>query len=845
MNGIAKGRAFDLIGAFRNMQGLSVKKILSASPRWTGILSVGFMAALSLASCHAEEEILFKDPVKVAAPTDVTHRPKSEAAVVPPVPDQTTGDPKIAAPARSKNEKTAPKDGHLVPWILKERKETVHHSRPDFPDSPEVETGNSNQWDDIPLPAHWEALNPDRDKMLPLSTMLIPPVPEEERPLFLLLQEAVKSAQKGGRSVLKRRKLQEISTRAAAMQSLDRALAIQLQAHDYEFRKNALQEARAVFFPVFSVGPRFDNNNTWERKEELTVEQKIARQKVKFFTTIPGGENPIIEQPDPEVLAQNFFKTGEVQFVDPKDKKSFFIVTGGTDAFGQPTQFVVKQDLTKTPADAGFETLVAEGGGVKEFLRNKKLGYVDPQLNAKPLPDAWNYNVNSKRKAADPRYGIPVTISQQLPWGPVLNITTTETYRNKAYDGFGHTFDRPWFTNFNVNVFIPLPGTKNFGPYAPQDVGIRLAKIERERALWDLKAVINSTLLTVDLRYLGLVNALKNLEATLANRKTIETLQKNTSEMLERGRVTQYGKDQIDAELLRISTAEEAAWQNYILASNGLLDVLNMDPDTLLVPVGYSRAINEHAAFKVEESVATGLANRAELRSDSARVRSAEVFVRFQKQQSRPDITASANVTWDQTQLPNSGRFRGDTGIGYLNPIKSIGEGFNEDSLSEAYTLTFRRQMFQRAEHARVKIAQDRLEQQLITSRMTENTIVQQINDALGELDSAKASVDAARARLENSRKAFNYTLDMHREGRITEFEIVSKNQDMLDAEFGINAAQVRFKSAETRMLFALGTLPGEYPERTAPNEFDRYRLGLLKASSALHFFSGKDEKAK
>ncbi|HYG77170.1 MAG TPA: TolC family protein [Planctomycetota bacterium] len=832
-----------LIGAPENMPVPPVKQTSPKAGSHAVALVLCVLAVLSFGECRAEE-VLFQDPTTTTPATEVTNRPKAAPAGPAAAPAETAAEPKKeeAAPPKPK-----PQEESDPPV----RRPAAQYYIAPFPNSPEIETASPNYdvfEDDLPLPGHWAAMNPDKNKLVPLGSILNPEMPEEEKPLFNLIQESIKTggAGRGVRMTLKTRKLQEISTRTAAMQALDRTLAIQLQAHDAEFRRNALQEARAVFLPVFSVGPRFDNTNTFERKEELTLAQKIARQQVKFFRTIPGGENPTTENPDPEVLGQNFFQQGEIQFVDPKDKKSFYILTSATDAFGQPTQVVVKQDLTKTPADAGFTTLVAEGGGVAEFLRDKKLGYVDPQLNAKKLNDAWNYNVASKRKAADPRGAMPLTISQQLPWGPVLNITQTVTYRNKAYDRFGHNFDRPWFSNFNVNAFIPLPGTKNFGPYAPQDVGIKLAKIEVERSLWDLKAIINSTLLSVELRYLNLVNALKNLESTLGNRKTIELLQKNTADMLERGRVTAYGKDQIDAELLRVRTAEEAAWQNYVLASNALVDILNTDPDTLLVPVGYSRMINEHAEFNAADAVKVGLATRPELKSDTARVRSAEVFLRFQKQQSRPDITVSASVTFDQTQLPNSGRFRGETGIGYRVIGDSLVNTFNEDSRNESYTFNFRRQMFQRAEHARIHIAQHRLEQQLINSKITVNSVVQSINDALAGLDSAKARVDAARARLDASVKAYNATADLHREGRITEFEVVSKNQDRLDAEFGLNAAQVAYKAAEVQLLFAMGTLPAEYPERTSPTAFDRYRLGLLKASSALHFFGdGKEEKAK
>ncbi len=339
------------------------------------------------------------------------------------------------------------------------------------------------------------------------------------------------------------------------------------------------------------------------------------------------------------------------------------------------------------------------------------------------------------------------------------------------------------------------------------------------------------------------MNAVKNLEAVMNNRKTIEALQKQTGDLLEKQRATQFGKDQIDSELFRVRVTEEQVWSNYILASNSLVELLALDPQTLLMPVGYSKTVNEHPVYKAEDALKVAMEHRAELKSDSARVRSAEVFLRFAKQQSRPDISAAATATWDQVQTPNSPRARGETGIGYRIPQKSLINTFNSDTLFESYSLTFRRQFINRAEHARIDKAAAALEQQELSSRITEDSIVQQVNDALASLDSARASIDAARVRVESSRKAYDLTLEQQRDGRITEFEVVSRNQERLDAEFGYNNALVNYKVAETRLMFAEGMLPSEYPERTAPNEFHRYRLGLLKASSALQYFGdGKDK---
>ncbi len=153
------------------------------------------------------------------------------------------------------------------------------------------------------------------------------------------------------------------------------------------------------------------------------------------------------------------------------------------------------------------------------------------------------------------------SVSQLLPWGAQVNLTTTTIYKT-TFSARGHSYEAPWTTSLNASLTVPFPFTKDFGPEAPQDVAIRLAKIDAERSMWDLKAEVNSTLLFTDVFYWNLVGALKNLEVTIKNRESLDKLFKLTNEQLDQGKVTAYGKDQVEAEVLRVKDLEEQAWNS-------------------------------------------------------------------------------------------------------------------------------------------------------------------------------------------------------------------------------------------------------------------------------------------
>jgi outer membrane protein TolC len=661
--------------------------------------------------------------------------------------------------------------------------------------------------------------------------------------------------------VLKGRKVQNLSVREAAVQALDRNLRVQIVAHDQELRESVVREAKAAFLPVFNVSAQFKNTNTFERKEELNVIRKLNR-KYRRQDNIPGAAPP--NDPRPFPVSTQFFDPfalppgapgGQIILVDPKDTAHYFVATPKpANRAGMATVEIFQFNAVNPPetlAVAGGNlvdangnpvgTLVAPQGSALQFFNqhNLKLGYVDPLGRATVLPKLWNYQIASKKKPSDEMVSLGMTIEQQLPWGPALAITVAPTWHRQPYDGFGNDFGRSWFGSFTAAGFVPLPWTKNFGPYSPVDTSIKLAKQDRERSFWDFRAAVNNILREVDLRYLAMVNAIRNVESATANRKSVETLAGLTNELLNAQKVTVYSKDQLDGELQRVKRVEEDAWRAYVSASNAMVAFLNLEPDAVLLPVGYSLGLSQRMPYKAEEARAVALENRPELKSVSASVRAAEITLKFQKVQERPDVSLNGSATWSHTQFPNGDGFRGEGGIGF----KSVGSALantlgNHDVVNETYSGAFNRSLFQRGENARIKIAQGQLDQQQLGQRSVQNNVEQEVADALARLDSAKGALEAAKARVEAARNAYNGGLEQMKLARLTAFELLSKSQDLLSAEFRYTSVLTDYKQAETELLYAQGVLAGQFPERTAPSEFDKYRLNLLRSNQVLQFFS-------
>jgi len=704
--------------------------------------------------------------------------------------------------------------------------------------------------------------------LISVEALVNPPPEPEEKPLHDLLVNTIKTpGGEGAQAALKGKTSADISVRVAAVMALERNLPLQISAHDTEILKHALDEAWAAFLPLFSMSGGFSNTTTNRRVDELTPWQKISSLNfVKGYAPLPGG--PSLNPSKPSVLELDFLvpqggagnvAQQKIVFVKPGDNAHYYVVQPVTvTANGQTSsayEIIMYPSSTPPPPVNNPQGIVQtvnnqpvmSAKDVSNFFNTNKLqvGYVDPTFQAKSLPLAWNYNIASMKTAEDTTDTFTFSIFQQLPWGPQINLSTSPVYHKLYYNHYDDSFGRDWFSNVSGSLYIPLPGTKNFGPYAPQDAAIKVAEQQREASLWDFRTAINNTLVQVDALYLGLVNTAMNVDAAINNRKTIEALQKQTDELLTANRTTQFGKSQVDSELQRVRVSEEAAWNAYIAASDALVELLNMDPNTLLVPVAYSKALNERMAYEAANAAAVGLENRPELKSAAVATKIARINVKFARQQARPDVSVTGNVTLSQTQTANGPDFRGAGGIGYSSIVDSLSNAFRRDVQDESYSATYTRSLFHRGENARIAEAEIGLDKQKLDVRIVENRVKNDVYDALAQLDSAKAAVEAAKTHQENARKAYELTAQAQKDGRITEFEVISKSQDLYSAEYAVNAVLAGYKQAETQLLYAQGVLAARYPERTAPNEFDKYRLGLLRASNALQFFGeGKEKKA-
>jgi outer membrane protein TolC len=446
------------------------------------------------------------------------------------------------------------------------------------------------------------------------------------------------------------------------------------------------------------------------------------------------------------------------------------------------------------------------------------------------LEDYYRPVYGSKRPKSDPEdiFTWEAGISQQLPWGPQIFITNSIVKHRMRYDWEGHSYEADWTANLSAELLMPLPFTANFGPLAPSDVNVRTARFDKERAYWDVRTVIDTTLYEASVLYWTLLDRAMLLRYTTENRSAVGEMARKLAELFEAERVTAYGKGQVDAELARLEALEADAWSAYVQASAALVEYLDLPPETLLVPVGWQAPFDaDPAEVDAARAVETALAENPGIRAARVSLERSELLEDFYRHQRRPAITADILTNFQQI---------GET-YGYKDPAVALQNLFDTDKRTTTYAISYSVPLGNvpaRAAHQRARAERD--ETGLVLAQ-TERDVVRRVRDAVASLRSARARVTLAAEKLRAAEEAYGNAVDLRGAGRIGEYELVRRSQDLLSARTAWASARIRREVAEVELLAATGGISPRFAAMTAATPFERYRLAVLRAAGILRFF--------
>jgi outer membrane protein TolC len=620
---------------------------------------------------------------------------------------------------------------------------------------------------------------------VPLAELLDKTVAEQDKAAARLVEEALAAKQKTGTwRRLERKHLVRLPAAKAALQSLKKNLDIEISRHEAERVRRALMEAQAVFDPILDLSFFYDERDTHER----TIVGQVFQ----------GDFNaPQAGSPGPNCTPE----LNRLCLSGPAQEATAIIGGGGI------------RSILFTPRVASPEEAVFIGG---------RRGRVVEQ----PI-----FVSRNQPNGPTQTYTYTMALTQQLPWGPSYDVSVITTDRDVFYDNRGNSFDASWASTLVFNLIVPLPGGRNFGPYAIFDTQIKFAEKQRERGFWGLKSSINTTLLQVNLAYLNLIEALENLRITTEDRELVQHNTAHTQRLFEDGFATTFDKAQIEAELAQARAREQQAQNDFILASDLLATLIEYSDkavrSNIYLPVGYAAWLNQPLELDAKQALAIAKEHQPDLQLSRVDYESSEILKRGAAVEARPDVTLTAQI-----QSIQDGSV-----YGYKSYWESIGAIGDPDRLDQSYAITYNYPWGNRALRARYAQAEHRVEDSVLNKRETHNAVAQGVNDALSSIQTARARLMRAEQNLNAARLAYNSLANRAAEGEINEFEVIINIQELLNAKRARIAAIVDNKRAEANLLASQGLIARHYAGIIAPTALERHRLSILSKREDLQYF--------
>jgi len=401
-----------------------------------------------------------------------------------------------------------------------------------------------------------------------------------------------------------------------------------------------------------------------------------------------------------------------------------------------------------------------------------------------------------------------VTLAQSIPWGATFDITLAQRHsKSHVPPAVG---GRPWATDLSMNLTVPLPGFKDWGPYGPTDVGVKLAHKSKERAAWALQSAINANLLAVTNQYWELVRTVRRVEVAAQTVKNIEEIGVNVNKMIEVGKATKYEGIQVASELTRVQGLEQDAWQAYLVTSNNLKAILDYDREVVLVPHKYSQRLYAEFQHDMADAVKVAMDGNPDLRGSQADLELAEITLKFEENQAKPDLKIVAGISYTQD----------NSTFGYRDQGSSLGHAIKPDAKNNFIGLTYRVPWGNKPAEERLRQSQQTYLQAEKNTLKVVNQTERRVLDALSGVNAARKRVDLSRKSRESAERVYSDVVKLWGEARIPAlapnksnpaFELLRRNNDLLNARFLLIDALTAYKQAEAELLSAEGSLAARY----------------------------------
>jgi outer membrane protein TolC len=585
---------------------------------------------------------------------------------------------------------------------------------------------------------------------------------ESELEINQIVRGAAEGKNQYSKPYLKGRKVVELAVEDAWLKAIEKNLSIKASEIDHKIVEKRVAQKSAAFDSVFNLSLAYSRTDTYERSEELGRVRTSFTDRDAFEASFRDGVEQINSTGD----------TTDDGAYCPNCKPCLYV--------------------------DGVLTNPGECGGQHEYSVQKE--YASFTLKHGLIPDAWTGAVG---------------ITKKLSWGQDVGLSVQTAHRKRRLPSLGeyatmYSFDygnveypygeNPWSSSLSLNLTTPLPFGKNFGEFGSFEiVDTKLALADQARKNWQKNAVSNGIFKEVLNAYWNLVRDLKKLHIIIESRKTQEAMAARTERLFRLGHRTTYDKAQAEADLGIMKNREEITWNELVISSNRLTELLRLRSDALVLPVRYSALLSQpFTQDPTPTSLEAVFSNRPDLKVVQSGLKSSKILYNHRKNQARPDITLSFDLNLAQA----------DIYYGHPTLIESLKGLLEPDSTYFLVGIVYRWPVGNEGAKAALRQAKNTVRRTEYHIKMKKNEIVGELNAAASNLKSTERQAALAGTNLNLKEFAYKKAVELREDSQqVSDFEVLRKHRDLINAKLALLNSLVRHRKSHTNLLFARGEI--------------------------------------
>jgi outer membrane protein TolC len=454
-------------------------------------------------------------------------------------------------------------------------------------------------------------------------------------------------------------------------------------------------------------------------------------------------------------------------------------------------------DANVARADAAYEPMLRGDARLR-----KRIDPVNSVLSGAPAGELAP-TVRSVQTSA--------SLVQLLPTGATVSVFSGVS-RDET-NSFFALLTPSWSTNLGAEVRQPLLQNRRIDPARR---AIRIARVDRTRALSSLRRTASEVTAAVERAYWTLVAARREIAIRESAVALAEKQREDTNVRIEAGTQAEADLAQTNAEVERRRGEVLVARENLTRAENALRNLIARDADdpvweSALVPADPPRAAHERV--DVAAAIAQAVQKRPELEELAGRIERQDVEIDSALDRVRPqlDLVASYNGRGlAGTRNPDAFSPFGlvvagdDIRGGLGQSLRTIGEHEFPDA---AVGVSFVIPIGNTAAKQDVAIARALRRQSSATLEGARQRVALEVRNAIASLASAEQRIEAAQAAVAAAEIQLQAERDRFDAGTSNTFFILTRQNELAAARLAETVAITDQRKAETELARATGTL--------------------------------------